>query len=226
VDVDGDGDCEIFWDNNGLYSDSVGHDSTVYWGHGYLFGADHYGQPLPGFPLQVEGDMFWRAPTFAYDNETRRMYMAVHSIACLMPFDPVDTSYLELFVFPDSTGPPDQWPMQSHDNLHTKNYNFVDNVTAIHKGEEILPKSYILKQNYPNPFNGSTTVEFALPKAGEVSLAIYDILGREVMRPVSGFQVAGNHSVTVDLGKATSGVYFYILTADKARISRSMILLK
>jgi hypothetical protein len=92
------------------------------------------------------------------------MYMSVHSAAAISPYDLVDTSYVELYVFPDSTGPPDQWPMQSHDNLHTKNYNFVDNVTAIHSGEDVLPKNYVLKQNYPNPFNSATTIEFALPE--------------------------------------------------------------
>jgi hypothetical protein len=226
VDIDGDRDCEIFWDNHRLYPDSVGNDSTIYYGHGYLFGVDHYAQSLQGFPLEVEGELFARPPTFAYDSSTHMMYMAVHSAAAIPPFDLVDTSYVELYVFPDSTGPPDQWPMQSHDNLHTKNYNFVDNVTAMHDGREVLPKNYILSQNYPNPFNSSTTIEFALPEAEEVSLVIYDILGREVARPVSGYKEAGNHSVTIDMDKAGSGVYFYRLTTSKTSISRSMILLK
>jgi hypothetical protein len=226
VDIDGDNDCEIFWDNNRVYRDSTGHDSTVYAGYGFLFGVDHYGQPLPGFPLEIEGDMFWRAPTFAYDENSHHMYVAIHSEVNYLPWDPLDTGYVELFVFPDSTGPPDQWPMQSHDNLHTKNYNFVDNVTGIRGGAEVIPRNYILKQNYPNPFNNTTTIEFALPEAGEVLLAIYDVLGREVMRPVKGYQVAGNHRVTVDLGEAGSGVYFYMLRTEKASISRSMVLLK
>ncbi len=226
VDIDGDRDCEIFWDNNRFYFDSIGQDSTVYAGYGFLFGVDHCGQSLPGFPLEVEGEMFWRAPTFAYDSATHRMYMAVHSAVMLLPVDPIDTSYLELFVFPDSTGPPDQWPMQSHDNLHTKNYNFVDNVTGIRDGGNVLPGNFVLKQNYPNPFNSATTIEFALPEAGEVSLIIYDILGREVKRPVSGYRDAGRHKVTVAMDEAGSGVYFYILSTEKTKISRSMILLK
>jgi hypothetical protein len=225
-DIDGDRDCEIFWDNNRLYFDSIGHDSTVYAGYGFLFGVDHYGQPLPGFPIEVEGSMFWRAPAFAYDSVTHRMYMAIHSAVMLLPFDPIDTSYVELFVFPDSTGPPDQWPMQSHDNLHTKNYNFVDNVTSNLNDAEILPKNYVLKQNYPNPFNSATTIEFSLPEAGEVLLVIYDILGREVARPVSGYHEAGRHNVTVDMDAAGSGVYFYKLSTVTTSISRTMILLK
>jgi hypothetical protein len=226
VDIDGDRDCEIFWDNNRLYYDSIGHDSTIYWGYSYMLGVDHYGQPLTGFPLELEGVIHSRPPTFAYDSASHRMYMSVHSAAAISPYDLVDTSYVELYVFPDSTGPPDQWPMQSHDNLHTKNYNFVDNVTSNVNDTEVLPRNYVLKQNYPNPFNSVTTIEFALPEAGEVSLAIYDILGREVARPVSGYHEAGWHRVTVDMDNEGSGVYFYNLTSDKLIIKRKMILLK
>jgi len=92
--------------------------------------------------------------------------------------------------------------------------------------EGLLPTEYWLSQNHPNPFNGATTIEFALPETGDVSLVIYDILGREVARPVSGYVEAGNHSVTIDMGDAGSGVYFYRLTTAKRTINRSMILLK
>jgi hypothetical protein len=57
-------------------------------------------------------------------------------------------------------------------------------------------------------------------------LVIYDILGREVARPVSGYHEAGWHSVTVDMDNEGSGVYFYRLTTDRTNISRAMILLK
>ncbi|UCC78507.1 MAG: T9SS type A sorting domain-containing protein [Candidatus Zixiibacteriota bacterium] len=92
--------------------------------------------------------------------------------------------------------------------------------------EDILPTEYSLAQNYPNPFNSSTTIEFGLPEPGEVSLTIYDILGREVMRPVSGYKEAGNYSISVDMDEAGSGVYFYILSTEQARISRTMVLIK
>jgi len=88
-----------------------------------------------------------------------------------------------------------------------------------------LPLNITL-QNYPNPFNSATTIEFALPEAGDVSLVIYDILGREVARPVSGYREAGNHSATVDMGDAGSGVYFYRLATSETTINRTMILLK
>ena len=98
--------------------------------------------------------------------------------------------------------------------------------TSTHQPEVGLPTEYSLSQNYPNPFNSATTIKFALPEAGEVSLTIYDILGREVKRPVSGYKEVGRHSVTVDLDKVCSGVYFYILTTEKTKISRAMVFVK
>jgi photosystem II stability/assembly factor-like uncharacterized protein len=104
-------------------------------------------------------------------------------------------------------------------------WSYTRTLTGVTLEELTLPQ-VITIQNYPNPFNSATTIEFVLPEAGEVSLAVYDILGREVARPVSGYKEAGNHSVTVDMDGAGSGVYFYSLTAAKTSISRAMILLK
>jgi len=92
--------------------------------------------------------------------------------------------------------------------------------------EYIMPSKYSLSQNYPNPFNSATTIEFALPEAGEVSLIIYDILGRVVKRPVSGYKEVGRHSITVEMDHAGSGIYFYILTTEKTKISRAMVFVK
>jgi photosystem II stability/assembly factor-like uncharacterized protein len=104
-------------------------------------------------------------------------------------------------------------------------WSYTRTATGIVVDQSALPRDVTLR-NYPNPFNSATTIEFALPEAGEVSLVVYDILGREVARPVSGYREAGWHSVTVDMDAAGSGVYFYRLTTDRTNISRAMILLK
>ena len=105
-------------------------------------------------------------------------------------------------------------------------WTFTRTQTIIDQPAETLPTEYSLSQNRPNPFNNSTVIEFALPQAGEVSLAIYDILGREVMRPVNSHKEAGRHTITVDMGDAGSGVYIYILRANDLRIERKMLLLR
>jgi photosystem II stability/assembly factor-like uncharacterized protein len=91
---------------------------------------------------------------------------------------------------------------------------------------DILPTEYSLAQNYPNPFNTSTTIEFALPEAGEASINIYDILGRQVLQPLNGIKPAGNHKIKIDMNDFPSGLYFYVLSADNIRLSKKMIYLK
>jgi sugar lactone lactonase YvrE len=74
-------------------------------------------------------------------------------------------------------------------------------------GEKPVPEAFLLTQNYPNPFNPSTQIEYDLPKAGQVSLVVYDILGREVTTLASGYHEAGRYTARWDAGAQASGVY-------------------
>ncbi len=71
-----------------------------------------------------------------------------------------------------------------------------------------LPQVTGLLPAYPNPFNSSTTLTFVLEQAQQVSLAIYDALGREVARPVSGLRSAGEHHIVWDASPLPAGTYF------------------
>jgi hypothetical protein len=71
-----------------------------------------------------------------------------------------------------------------------------------------LPTTFALHQNYPNPFNPTTEIRFDLPDAGNVSLVVYDVLGREVVELASGHREAGYHSATWNASGQSSGVYF------------------
>jgi len=74
-----------------------------------------------------------------------------------------------------------------------------------------LPDKYTLAQNYPNPFNPGTTIEFALPTAGFVTLSIFNILGEQVATLVSENLTAGSYKYEWDASELTSGIYFYRL---------------
>ncbi|MDZ4713190.1 MAG: T9SS type A sorting domain-containing protein [bacterium] len=89
-----------------------------------------------------------------------------------------------------------------------------------------IADSYSLSQNYPNPFNPSTKISYALPKAGFVTLKIYDILGKEVTTLVNEFKNAGAFEINFDGSNFSSGTYFYRLESDGFVQTRKMSLLK
>jgi len=89
-----------------------------------------------------------------------------------------------------------------------------------------MPSKFKLEQNFPNPFNPSTTISFSLPKESNVSLKIFNVIGKEVDVLVNGYLPAGNYSLQWNAGNQTSGIYFYKLTTDNFTETRKMTLLK
>ncbi len=89
-----------------------------------------------------------------------------------------------------------------------------------------VPKDYALYQNYPNPFNPSTVIQYDLPKVSNVSIKVYDVLGREVATLVNGKQAAGSYQVTFNMDRYASGIYFVRLNAGKYVHTEKMMLLK
>ena len=89
-----------------------------------------------------------------------------------------------------------------------------------------LPQHYKLEQNYPNPFNPTTLIGFELPVSSEVTLEVYDMLGRRVAVLVDGMVEAGRHQVDFDASRLSSGVYIYKLQAGSQTITRKMTLVK
>ncbi len=87
-------------------------------------------------------------------------------------------------------------------------------------------KSYALAQNYPNPFNPMTTIQYSLANTGNVSLKVYDILGREVANLVNGRQAAGEYTVQFNAANLASGIYFYRLQAGDFVQTKKMMLVK
>jgi hypothetical protein len=90
----------------------------------------------------------------------------------------------------------------------------------------LYPQKIGLEQNVPNPFNPTTVIAFDLPKTIQTRLVIYDVLGREVARPVDGVMSAGHHVVAFEATNQSSGTYFYALQAADKTATRRMMLLK
>lgn len=94
------------------------------------------------------------------------------------------------------------------------------------KHEEHLPSLISLEQNYPNPFNPSTVISYQLPVAGEVTLKVYDLLGREVATLVDEYKPAGRYEVEFNGLYLSSGVYFYQLISNGFIQTRKMTILR
>lgn len=96
----------------------------------------------------------------------------------------------------------------------------------------LLPVQYRLTQNTPNPFNPTTNISFDLPKPSQISLSVYDMMGREVVRLYDEYCQAGYHNVTWNgkdhVGRlVSSGVYLYSLrTSTGFNITRKMVLIR
>jgi tetratricopeptide (TPR) repeat protein len=92
--------------------------------------------------------------------------------------------------------------------------------------EEAIVTETKLFANYPNPFNPSTVIKYQLADASQVSLKVYDVMGREVATLVNGFQNAGSYNVTFNANGLSSGIYFYKLNANGKQLINKMLLMK
>jgi len=90
----------------------------------------------------------------------------------------------------------------------------------------IRVETYRLEQNYPNPFNPTTNITYVLPKTENVSLKVYDVLGREVATLVNEVKPAGAYTVPFNASNLASGVYFYKLQAGSFVQTKKMMLVK
>jgi hypothetical protein len=99
-------------------------------------------------------------------------------------------------------------------------------------GDGGVPLEFALKQNYPNPFNPSTLIRYQLPEQTNVTVSIYDIMGRKVRTLLSADnQLAGYRQVlwnaTNDFGQPVSaGMYIYTIQAGAFRMTKKMVLMK
>ena len=89
-----------------------------------------------------------------------------------------------------------------------------------------MPADITLEQNFPNPFNPSTVISFSLPAASNVSIHVFDILGRDVATIVKGYLTAGKHVKEWNASGLPSGVYFYSLQAESFTQTKHMMLIR
>jgi hypothetical protein len=89
-----------------------------------------------------------------------------------------------------------------------------------------IPSKISLLKSSPNPFNSKTKISFALPNGGMVSLVIYDITGKEIVKLSEGWKTTGSYEIDFDGSDMTSGIYFARLKAGDFSETMKMVLLK
>ena len=99
-------------------------------------------------------------------------------------------------------------------------------LTSVKPGSNSVPASFMLFQNYPNPFNPTTMIGYDVPERSEVTLAVYDVLGRCVGELVNGEKLPGHYEVTFDASRLPSGVYLYRLQAGSFSETKKLVLVK
>ncbi len=113
-----------------------------------------------------------------------------------------------------------------------KQIDFNGNFKYYNLSNEVIvgvPTKFELVQNYPNPFNPVTKIDYSIPSNGNVTLVIYDALGKEVSKLVNGNLQAGYYSVDFNASQLASGVYYYKLDLNgqnKFSDTKKMLLVK
>ncbi len=100
------------------------------------------------------------------------------------------------------------------------------NVPVSTEDDGELPRTYALEGNYPNPFNAATTIRYTLPEQADVTLEVYDILGRRVAQPVQDTRPAGFHEVRWEAAGLASGPYLVRFTAGTFTATRRILRLR
>jgi hypothetical protein len=118
------------------------------------------------------------------------------------------------------------WKAQAATEDQTITNWLTNGITGIGAQGVGVPGEFALGQNYPNPFNPTTQITYAVPQHGQVTLKVFNVLGMEVAKLVSEVQAAGNHTVTFDAARLSSGVYFYRLQAGRESMTRKMLFVK
>jgi hypothetical protein len=110
---------------------------------------------------------------------------------------------------------------------------FIDNVFVGNHAASVVnqigtgvPTKYELGQNYPNPFNPSTSIKFAIPKASDVKITVFNMLGQVVSIPINENKTAGFYEVKFNGSNLASGSYYYRIEAGNFLETRKMMLIK
>jgi len=170
----------------------------------------------------------WRK---ADNNPTDNFVYADWPIPVDLSYDNAELLNAGLGNYP--LGDLDWFPTQKANWEMTKDLEYADINSALTtgiitgvEGQANVVNKFELAQNYPNPFNPTTVISYTIPEASEVTLKVYDVLGKEVATLVNGFQAANSYKVNFNAASLSTGVYIYKIEAGNFSMTKKMLLLK
>lgn len=98
--------------------------------------------------------------------------------------------------------------------------------TSVSEDGELTPIAFRLNQNYPNPFNPKTVISYQLPMSSNITLKVYNLLGKEVATLVNEYKPAGSYEFEYDASALASGIYYYQLITESFSETKKMVLMK
>lgn len=99
-------------------------------------------------------------------------------------------------------------------------------VSAIDNPLSSVPGEFELQQNFPNPFNPATRIRFGVPKAVQVKIEVFNLLGQPMLTLLNEHKSPGYYEIDFDGSNFSSGIYLYKIQAGSFQQIRKMILMK
>ena len=185
-----------------------------------------YGNLAIAFRLQYE--LEWKNDsafvTLIGENDTTVIYWDNQNWIPHTEYFPIpfisDSIKIQIGILPDSTVEYRGLQVDYLSIIHETDEN------KIAEGCSFIPSNYSLSLPHPNPFNPATKLIYGIPEATEVSISIYDVLGRQVDQLWLGDQEPGYHSVIWNAKEFTSGIYFIKFNAGIFSQIKKVTLLK
>lgn len=108
---------------------------------------------------------------------------------------------------------------------YTISIDYPDSPVAV-EAEEKNPHVFAVSQPYPNPFNPTTTLQYELAEAGNVTISVFNSVGQQVLSHDAGYQTPGAHSYVFDASHLTTGSYFYRVESGANHAAGKMLYMK
>lgn len=217
ADIDGDNLTELIFDDN-TYNTA---------GFGKYLAYNHNATPVSGWPLITTGTTFFTTPCYTDMNRDGILDMIGTGIQDVSPYQ-----YTNVYLW--NTGQPYHYsknyiPMWQYNPRHNGVYGDIPPIVGIPEINKNIPNKFELMQNYPNPFNPKTVIGYSLLENSNVSIKVFDLIGREIATLVNEYKKAGNYNVSFDAarhGGLSSGIYFYRINAGDFSETKMMMLIK